>query len=220
MVDEYVARLDVTVHDASAVAEVERLQQLVHVVPHVIIGHRLLQFPKVHGIDEVKDKARRACVRVPQHLQQPDDARPARDVAQDLHFPPQPVLLDGLHDLDDALRAASEVYALENLAVLALAQLAHYGEGLQSAPLHVGQRVIPVLRWVLQVDAGVHARHDSQRVRRTVALGVLLRWRHCGCSAARRARQRWRARNATYTRTSCANQRGATSSAWPRRRAA
>lgn len=51
MVDHDIVRLDIPVHDALAVAEVERLEQLVDVEAHVVVGELGVQAAEVGVVD-------------------------------------------------------------------------------------------------------------------------------------------------------------------------
>lgn len=59
MVDHNVVRLDITVHDAFAVAVVEGLEQFKNVVSHVIVLELGVQTPKVGIVDIFKNQRRR-----------------------------------------------------------------------------------------------------------------------------------------------------------------
>lgn len=56
MVDHYVVRLDIAVHDALAVAVIERLEQLVDVVPHIDVVELWVEGPKVDVVDVFEDE--------------------------------------------------------------------------------------------------------------------------------------------------------------------
>lgn len=58
MVDHNVVRLDITVHDAFAVAVVEGLKQFKNVVSHVIVLELGVQTPKVSIVDIFKNQRR------------------------------------------------------------------------------------------------------------------------------------------------------------------
>jgi hypothetical protein len=58
VVDHDVVRLDVSMHDALAVAKVERLQQLKDVVSHVEVVELGVQAPKVGIVDVLEDQRR------------------------------------------------------------------------------------------------------------------------------------------------------------------
>jgi len=64
VVDHDVVRLDVAVHDAARVAEVERLEELEHVEAHVAIGELRVQELRVEVVDVLEDERRRLALRV------------------------------------------------------------------------------------------------------------------------------------------------------------
>ena len=59
MIDHNVMRLHVSVHDTLAVAEVQGLQQLQNVEPHIEVVELGVQAPKVGVIDVLKDEGGR-----------------------------------------------------------------------------------------------------------------------------------------------------------------
>ena len=59
VVDHHVVRLDVAVHDAVRVAELERLEQLENVVPDVEVGERRVQHLEVGVVHVLEDERRR-----------------------------------------------------------------------------------------------------------------------------------------------------------------
>jgi hypothetical protein len=151
---------------------------LVHVVAHVQVAHHRLQLLERHAVDELKHKAGGLGVGVPHHLVQRDDVGPARDQPQDFNLALEPLLLDGAHDFDDAPLIAVGVDALEDLAVLALAQLPQHLILVLVAPLDVAH-VVPVLLGLLLRRLSVYARHRAQRPLLAQRLWVLL-GRHAG----------------------------------------
>jgi hypothetical protein len=57
--------LDITVHDAFAVAVVEGLEQLENVVPHVVVQELGVQTPEVGVVDILEDQRGRFALHVP-----------------------------------------------------------------------------------------------------------------------------------------------------------
>uniref|UniRef100_A0A182MKF9 C2H2-type domain-containing protein n=1 Tax=Anopheles culicifacies TaxID=139723 RepID=A0A182MKF9_9DIPT len=86
MVDHHVVWLHVTVHDAQAVAVVERLQQLVQIVPNVVIAERLVELLEVGIVHMLEDECRRTGDRILHHRQQRDDVGAAPEILEDLDF--------------------------------------------------------------------------------------------------------------------------------------
>ena len=56
MIDHNVMRLDVSVHDAFAVAEVQRLEQLVDVEPNVEVVELGVEAPEIDVVDILEDE--------------------------------------------------------------------------------------------------------------------------------------------------------------------
>jgi hypothetical protein len=56
MIDHNVMRLDITVHDAFAVAVIEGLEQLQNVVAHVVVLELGVQTPEVGVVDIFEDQ--------------------------------------------------------------------------------------------------------------------------------------------------------------------
>jgi PP-loop superfamily ATP-utilizing enzyme len=59
MVDHNVMRLHISVHDALAVTEIQRLEELENVVPNVEVVELRVQAPEVGVIDILEDERRR-----------------------------------------------------------------------------------------------------------------------------------------------------------------
>jgi hypothetical protein len=58
MIDHNVMRLDITVHDSFAVAEVQGLEQLEDVVSYVVILELGVQTPEISVVDILEDQRR------------------------------------------------------------------------------------------------------------------------------------------------------------------
>lgn len=58
MIDHNVMRLDITVHDSFAVAEVQSLEQLEDVVSYVVVLELGVQTPEVSVVDVLEDQRR------------------------------------------------------------------------------------------------------------------------------------------------------------------
>lgn len=58
MIDHNVMRLDITVHDAFAVAEVQGFEQLEDVVPYVVVLELGVEAPKIGVVDVFEDQRR------------------------------------------------------------------------------------------------------------------------------------------------------------------
>lgn len=56
VVDHDVVRLDIAVHDALGVTEIKRLQQLIYVVAHVVIGEFGVEVAEVGVVDVLEDE--------------------------------------------------------------------------------------------------------------------------------------------------------------------
>lgn len=114
-------RLDITVHNALTVAEVKRLEQLVHVVADIIILKPRIQGPEVGIVDALKYEAGRLALAIPDHIQQGDDIGPSSEILEDFDLTLDLLLLDWLQHLNDAFLVVDNVDALEHLRVFSAA---------------------------------------------------------------------------------------------------
>ena len=73
VVDHHVVWLNIPVHDAVRVAVIERLEQLVDVVPDVEVRQGGVQHFEVHVVHVFKDEARSLALRIANHIQQLND---------------------------------------------------------------------------------------------------------------------------------------------------
>jgi hypothetical protein len=68
MIDHNVMRFDVSVHDAFAVTEVQRFQQLIDVESDVVIHESGIQRPKIGVVDVLEDQTRCLALTVSDHI--------------------------------------------------------------------------------------------------------------------------------------------------------
>jgi len=111
MIDHNVMRLDVAVHDALAVAVIERLEELKDVVPNIDIVEFGVQAPKVRVVYELEDERGRLALRVANDIEEGDDVGAAGKVLQNLDLALDLLLLDGLEHLDDAFLVVVDIDA-------------------------------------------------------------------------------------------------------------
>lgn len=77
MIDHDIVGLDIPMHDALAVTEIQRLQQLVDVIPHVIVNEPGIQRAEIGVVDVLEHQAGGLALAVAHHVQQGDDVGPA-----------------------------------------------------------------------------------------------------------------------------------------------
>lgn len=121
MIDHDIMRLDISVHDALAVAEVQGLQQLKDVEANIVVGKPRVEGAEVGVVDIFKDQTRRFALTVPDHIQQGHHVGAACQVLQDLDLSLDLLLLDRLEDLDDTFLVVDDVDTFEDFRVLSTA---------------------------------------------------------------------------------------------------
>ena len=94
VVDHHVVRLYISVHDAISVAEVQRFEQLEHVVADVVVGQRGVQGLEVSVIDVLEHQRGSLRLRVTHDIQQLNHILPPAEVLQDLDLSLDLLLLD------------------------------------------------------------------------------------------------------------------------------
>ena len=96
VVNHDVVRLDISVHDALAVAEIEGLEDLIHIEANVEIVEALVKLAEVSvtGVDELGDNGGRLRQWVSHDVNQLNDVDAAFKVLQNLDLSPDLVLLD------------------------------------------------------------------------------------------------------------------------------
>lgn len=58
MVNHYVVRFDISVHDTPRMAKVEGLEQLVDVIPYVVVGEAGVEYLEICVVDVLEDDGR------------------------------------------------------------------------------------------------------------------------------------------------------------------
>ena len=96
VVDHDVVRLDISMHDALAVAEIEGLEDLIHIEANVEIVEALVKLAEVSvtGVDELSDNGGRLRQWVSHDVDQLNDVDATFKVLQNLDLSPDLVLLD------------------------------------------------------------------------------------------------------------------------------
>lgn len=69
MVDHHIVRLDISVHDALAVAEIQRLQQLENIVANVVVNETRVELAEVGIVDVFEDQTRSFTLAVSYNVQ-------------------------------------------------------------------------------------------------------------------------------------------------------
>lgn len=113
MIDHNVMRLHVPVHNALAVAEVERLEQLQDVESHIQVVELGVQAAKVGVVDVLKDERGRLALRVAHDIEEGDNIGPTGEVLQNLDLSLDLLLLNWLEDLDNTLLVVDDIDTLK-----------------------------------------------------------------------------------------------------------
>eukprot|EP00754_Rhynchopus_humris_P030124 Rhum_TRINITY_DN15259_c0_g1::Rhum_TRINITY_DN15259_c0_g1_i1::g.147186::m.147186 len=145
VVDHHVLRLHVSVRDAHAVAEVQRLQKLIDVVTNVEVGQRRVERAELGVVHVLEDEGRGLRERVAHHVEQLDDVGAAAEVLQDLDLTLDLHLLHGLQNLDHATLLVLHVHTLEHLGVLAPPDFPHHLVAVLGVPANGHGLVVMVL---------------------------------------------------------------------------
>lgn len=125
-------RLDISVHNTFAVAEIQcleissvqsvlgdrpstNLQELEDVISYVIIHELGVKTPEVRVVDIFEYQRGRLALAIPHNVQQCDHIGPSTEILQDLDLPLNLLLLDRLQHLDDAFLVVHDVDPFEHL---------------------------------------------------------------------------------------------------------
>lgn len=76
VIDHNVVRLDISVHDAFGVAEIESLEQFKDVVPDIVVDEAWIQGSEVGVVDVFKDQAGCLALAIADNIQQSYDVGP------------------------------------------------------------------------------------------------------------------------------------------------
>jgi hypothetical protein len=115
MIDHNVMRLHISVHDALAVTEVERLEEFVDVESDVQVVELGIECPEVGVVDILEDERRGLALGIPNDVQERNNVGSPGQVLEDLDFALDLLLLNRLENLDDALLIVDHVDTLEYL---------------------------------------------------------------------------------------------------------
>lgn len=118
MINHDVVGLDIPVHDAFAVAEIQSLQKLIHIKAHIVVGEPRVQGPEVSVVDVFENQTRCLALTVTNHIQQGYHVRTTRQILEDFDLTLDLLLLDRFEDLDDTLLVVDNIDALEHFGVL------------------------------------------------------------------------------------------------------
>ena len=99
-------------------AEIQRFQKLIDVVPHVEVLELWVQCPEISVVDVLEYQARRLALTVSYYIEEGDYVGTAAEVLQDLDLSFYLLLLNWFEDLDHAFLVVNHVDAFEDLAVL------------------------------------------------------------------------------------------------------
>ena len=124
VINHHIVRLHIAVHDAHGVTILESLQQLVNVVPDVVIRQRGIQRLEVKVVDVLEDQAWSFGDRVSHNIQQLDDVLATGQILQNFNLTFDFFLLHRLQDLNDTLRAVVQVCTSKHFAVFTSTDLA------------------------------------------------------------------------------------------------
>jgi hypothetical protein len=96
--------------------ESAHFEKLEHVISDVVIGKPRVEYFEVDVVNVFRDQAWNLGSRIANHVQQGYNIRTSGQVLQNLDFPLDLLLLDGLEDFDDTLFVVDDVNALEDLS--------------------------------------------------------------------------------------------------------
>jgi hypothetical protein len=115
VVDHDIVGLDISVHDALAVTEVQRLEELVDVEADIIVRKPGVQRAEVGVVDSLEDQAGSLALVIPNNVQQSHNIGTASEILENLDLSLNLLLLHGLEHLDNAFLIIDNVDAFENL---------------------------------------------------------------------------------------------------------
>mmetsp|Transcript_11268 Transcript_11268/g.24451 ORF Transcript_11268/g.24451 Transcript_11268/m.24451 type:complete len:303 (+) Transcript_11268:518-1426(+) len=155
VIDHHIVRLHIPVHHPIGMTVIQRLEKLKYVIPNIIIRQRRIQYLKVGIIHMFENQTGGLALRIPHHIQQLNDVRPAAHILQNLDLALDLFLLDGFEDFDDAFGIVPDVDSLEYFGVFTAADFADYLVVFLVTPVHGEGFVVPVVAGAMDVDVGV-----------------------------------------------------------------
>ena len=155
VVDHDIMWFDITVHDTVGMAIVQSLEQLEDIETNIEVRESRVKDLEVCVVDMLEDERGSLGLRIAYHVEQLDDVCSPAHVLQDLNFSFDLLLFDGLEDFDDTLGVVDGVDALEDLRVLAAADLSNYFVLFLVTPVHREGLIVPILSGTVDVHVGV-----------------------------------------------------------------
>ena len=121
MVNHNIVGLHISMHDSLAVTKVQRLQKLINIITHVIVGETGVEHAKIRVVHVFENQARRFALAIANDIKQGYHVGATRQVLKNLDLTLNLLLLDWLQDLDDTLLVVDHIDALEHFRVFSAA---------------------------------------------------------------------------------------------------
>lgn len=117
MIDHNIVWLDIPVHNALAVTEIQRLQKLINVETDIIIGKARVQGAEVCVIHVFENQTWSLALAITDDIEQGHYIRTPRQVLKNLDLTLDLLLLDGFKDLDDTFLVVDNVDTFKHFRV-------------------------------------------------------------------------------------------------------
>lgn len=114
MVDHNIVRFHVSVHNALAMTEIQRLQKLINVKTDIIIGKPRVQGAEVCVVHVFKNQTRGLALAITNDIEQRHHIGTPRQVLKNLDLTLDLLLLDWLEDLNDTLLVVHHIDAFKH----------------------------------------------------------------------------------------------------------
>ena len=121
VINHNIVRLHIPMHDSLAVTEVQRLQKLVDIITHVIVGEPGVEHAEIRVVHVFENQARCLALAIANDIKQGYHVGATCQVLKNLDLTLNLLLLDWLQDLDDTLLVVDHIDALEHFRVFSAA---------------------------------------------------------------------------------------------------